>query len=152
MKKRARINKAIGKKKLEEQGYPGKIKRLISGKNGACYASIIIGILLELPEPDIALNLKKFKAGFGKPVSDKQLKAVNRLLYGRHYEMKALEVLDYFYDYPEIYAKEHFHADKIRVVIRKPAICVNLIREAEQKARQEQAGTSPVEKVGAFDF
>jgi hypothetical protein len=128
--------KVIGRKKLEESGLASRVRSAVNSENGACHASVIMGICLDMSDKDIADGLKRYKAGLHKEASERQRKAVERCLYGRHYSKESLFRLELYLSAPLENARDWYGADKIRVIR-----CINItaIKEAQAKEAQRQA-------------
>lgn len=98
------MRKAIGKKRLEQDGFLRLIYRQIgNNETGRRAASVILNILL-----NNGFNSKeasKYRVSTGA-ASDKQIKAVERTFYGRHYSMDAYDELKAFLYCPERYIEQ----------------------------------------------
>jgi hypothetical protein len=98
------MRKAIGKKRLEKDGYLRLIHRHIgNGDTGRRAASVILNILL-----NNGFNSKeasKYRVSTGS-CSDKQARAVERTFYGRHYSLDAYDELKAFCYAPERYIEQ----------------------------------------------
>lgn len=98
------MRKAIGKKRLEHDGYLRIINRHISdSETGRRAASVILNIMLN--NGFNRNEATKYRVSTGS-CSDKQARAIERTFYGRHYSLDAYDELKAFCYAPERYIEQ----------------------------------------------